>query len=85
VTVRRIQALVEGSGKSASAVAEQFDLTVADVYAALEYYHTHPDEMAAAEQKQHERETAARESGGTSLAALGQGRTEERDDVSDSG
>jgi uncharacterized protein (DUF433 family) len=84
VTVRRIQALVEGAGKPASEVADQFDLDIADVYAALQYYHTHPEEMEAAEQKQHEREAAARQSGGKSLVELQQERDEGTDDVSDS-
>lgn len=70
VTVRRIQALVEGAGTAADSVAKQFDLDIADVYAALQYYHTHPEEMAAAERKQRERERAARDAGGTSLTAL---------------
>ena len=84
VTVRRLQALVEGAGKSAAEVADQFDLEVADVYAALQYFHTHPDEMAAAERKQREREADARQSGATSLAELQQERDEGMDDVSDS-
>lgn len=84
VTVRRIQALVEEAGKPAAEVAEQFDLDVADVYAALQYYHTHPEEMAEAERKQHERERAARKSGATSLTELQQDCDEESNDVSDS-
>lgn len=84
VTVRRIQALVERAGKSAAEVSDQFDLEVADVYAALQYYHTHPEEMAAAERKQRKREANARQSGATSLAELQQERDEEMDDVSDS-
>ena len=79
VTVRRIRALVEEAGKSATEVAEQFDLDVADVYAALKYYHTHPEEMAAAERKQREREAEARQAGGKSLAEL-----REEGDVPDS-
>lgn len=70
VTVRRIQGLVEGAGKPADEVAAQFDLDVADVYAALQYYHTHPEEMEQAEQKQRSREAAARVSGGKLLAEL---------------
>lgn len=84
VTVRRIQALVEGAGKPATEVADQFDLDAADVYAALQYYHTHPEEMEAAERKRHEREADARQSGGKSLAELRQERDEGTDDVSDS-
>lgn len=72
VTVRRLQSLVEGADKSAGTVAEQFDLAVADVYAALQYYHTHPDEMEKAERKQKKREQDARDSGAVSLAELEQ-------------
>ncbi|GAA0716826.1 uncharacterized protein (DUF433 family) [Halorubrum trapanicum] len=70
VTVRRIQGLVEEAGKSAEAVADQLDLDVADVYGALQYYHSHPDEMAAVERQRSERETAAREAGAVSLSEL---------------
>ena len=70
VTVRRIQGLVEGAGKSAEDVADQLDLDVADVYGALQYYHSHPDEMAAVERRRAEREAAAREAGAVSLSEL---------------
>jgi len=70
ITVRRLQALVEDAATPAPAVAEQFDLAVADVYAALHYYHTHPAEMAAAEHKRHTREKQAIQAGGRSLAEL---------------
>jgi uncharacterized protein (DUF433 family) len=72
VTVRRLQSLVEDADKSAATVAEQFDLTVADVYAALQYYHTHPDEMENAERKQTKREQEARDRDAVSLAELEQ-------------
>jgi len=85
VTVRRVRALVEEADESAAAVAERFDLDVADVYAALTYYHTHPEEMEAAEHTRQERETAARESDSTSLGALRREHDEEADGVSDSG
>lgn len=70
VTVRRIQGLVEGAGKSAEEVADQLNLDVADVYGALQYYHSHPDEMAAVERQRAEREAAAREAGAVSLSEL---------------
>lgn len=85
VTVRRIQGLVEEGGLSAHEVAQEFDLDVADVYAALQYYHTHPEEMAAVERDRQEREAAARESGGTSLAELAEEGDEGSQDVSGSG
>lgn len=84
LTVRRLQALVEEEGEPAADVAERFDLAVADVYAALQYYHTHRAEMRAAEQKQREREANARSAGGKSLAELRQEREEGPDGVSDS-
>ena len=70
VTVQRIQGLVGGADKSAEAVAAQLDLTLAEVYAALEYYHSNPEAMAAAEKQRAERETMARERSATSLAEL---------------
>jgi len=76
VTVRRIQGLVEGAGESAHEVADQFDLAVADVYGALQYYHTHPGEMAAAARAASERETTARVSGAKSVAELERERDE---------
>ena len=60
VTVRRIQGLVEEAGRSAFDVADDLDLDVADVYAALHYYHAHPDEMTAAERERRRREARAR-------------------------
>jgi uncharacterized protein (DUF433 family) len=39
VTVQRIQGLVEGADKSVEEVAAQLDLTLVEVYGALEYYH----------------------------------------------
>lgn len=85
VTVRRIQGLVEEAGKSAHEVAEQFDLDVADVYAALQYYHTHRAEMVSAARTRSERESTARESGAKSLAELDREHDKGVDGVSDSG
>jgi uncharacterized protein (DUF433 family) len=45
VSVRQIVALVEDRGESPAAIADRFDLDVADVYHALAYYHDHPGEM----------------------------------------
>jgi len=69
VTVRRIQGLVGGPAKSAEAVAEQLDLDVTEVYAALQYYHAHPDEMAAVERRRAE-QVSARDAGAVSLSEL---------------
>ena len=70
VTVLRIQALVEELGLPAAEVASMHDLDVADVYAALTYYHEHPDEIAAIRDERHEREQAAREAGARTIGEL---------------
>jgi uncharacterized protein (DUF433 family) len=85
VTVRRIRGLVEGAGKPATEVAERFDIDVADVYAALQYYHTHPDEMERVERRRHERETDVRRRGGQSLEQLGGDHDGESDGTPDPG
>lgn len=61
VTVQFIREHVEGRGLDPETVAEQHDLTVADVYHALAYYHDHPEEMAAIEERRRERHEAASE------------------------
>lgn len=77
VTVRRIQGLVEGAGKPATEVTDEFDLDMADVYAALQYAHEHPDEIAAARARASRRLDAARERGDvTSIAELDVDTTE---------
>ena len=45
ISVRQIYALVTERGEEPEAVADRFDLDVADVYHALAYYHDHPREM----------------------------------------
>lgn len=45
ISVLNIHDWVEGQGLSPGTVADRFDLDVADVYAALTYYHDHPGEM----------------------------------------
>jgi len=54
VSVRQVAALVEQRETSPEAVADRFDLDVADVYHALAYYHDHPGEMAAVERERAE-------------------------------
>ena len=49
VTVRRIQGLVEGAGQSAAEVAAELDLDIAAIDGTFQYYHSHPEEMDAAE------------------------------------
>lgn len=85
VTVRRIQGLVEGAGTPATEVAKQLELDVADIYAALQYYHTHPKEIDQAEQKQRKREKKAREADGKTVNEIRQERNEGSDGVPDSG
>jgi uncharacterized protein (DUF433 family) len=45
ISVRQVYALVEERGEDPEAVADRYDLDVADVYHALAYYHDHPREM----------------------------------------
>lgn len=48
IRVMDIVALHDTWGKSPAEIAEQYPgITLADVYAALAYYHDHPDEIAA--------------------------------------
>jgi uncharacterized protein (DUF433 family) len=75
VTVRRIRGLVEEAGRSAAEVADRFDLDVADVYGALQYYHSHPEEMREAERERAERERLARDDGAKTLSELERERT----------
>lgn len=84
VTVRRIQGLVEEAGKPAAAVADELDLDIAEVYGALQYYHTHLKEMAAVERRRNEREFRARESGAATLSEIRSEPDEETDGLSDS-
>lgn len=51
ISVRQVYALVEQYGEDPEAVADRYDLDVADVYHALAYYHDHPREMRGAEQE----------------------------------
>ena len=45
ISVRQIHKLVEEREQNPEAVADRFDLDVADVYHALAYYHDHPRKM----------------------------------------
>lgn len=57
ITVRDVHARVERRGLSPERVAERYNLDIADVYEALAYYHSNPEEMRQVE-KRHERATA---------------------------
>ena len=61
ITVSHIHALVEERGLDARTVADRFDLTASDVYHALAYYHDHPEEMRAVEERRRELHEAAEE------------------------
>lgn len=49
ISVRQVYALVEEQGEDPEAVADRYDLDIADVYHALAYYHDHPREMREVE------------------------------------
>lgn len=51
IGVRFIRENIEGRGLSPQTFADRHELSVADVYRALVYYHEHPDEMAQLEER----------------------------------
>ncbi|MFC6872751.1 DUF433 domain-containing protein [Halobellus marinus] len=51
ISVRQVYALVEERDEGPEAVADRYDLDIADVYHALAYYHDHPREMRDAEEE----------------------------------
>jgi uncharacterized protein (DUF433 family) len=61
ISVRQLHALVEGADEEPAAVADRFDLDVADVYHALAYYHDHPREMREVETERADAAAAFRE------------------------
>lgn len=62
VSVRQVYALVEERGENPEAVADRYDLDVADVYHALAYYHDHPREMRDVEEEREDAIADFRES-----------------------
>lgn len=60
ISVLQVYELVYGAGKDPDEVAEMYDLPVADVYAALQYYFEHLDEMEEVREKRAETERKAR-------------------------
>lgn len=62
ISVRQVYALVEDQGEAPEAVADRYDLDVADVYHALAYYHDHPREMREVEAERDEAVEMFRES-----------------------
>jgi uncharacterized protein (DUF433 family) len=57
ITVRDVHARVEQRGLPPERVAERYNLDIADVYEALAYYHTNPEEMRRVENR-HEQAVA---------------------------
>jgi len=51
LTVREIHAHVNERDLRPETIADRFNLDIADVYEALAYYHSNPEEMRAAEQR----------------------------------
>lgn len=51
LTVRFLREQVEARGLAPASVADRYDLSLADVYAALTYYHRNLDEMATPEKR----------------------------------
>ncbi|WP_275740011.1 DUF433 domain-containing protein [Halorhabdus sp. SVX81] len=51
ISVRQVYALVEERSEDPEAIADRYDLDVADIYHALAYYHDHPREMRTVEQE----------------------------------
>jgi uncharacterized protein (DUF433 family) len=62
ISVRQVYALVENRGEDPEAVADRYDLDVADVYHALAYYHDHPREMRETEREREDAIVDFRES-----------------------
>lgn len=81
VTVRRIQGLVENAGQSPFEVADELQLDVADVYAALHYYHANLDEMNEIERRRQKRVAEAKRADSRSVADY---REEQSDDAENS-
>jgi len=75
ITVRDVQAQIEGRGLDPAEYADRHGLGIGQVYAALAYYHTRASEVAKAERQERERIETATERGATSLTDL---RTEHR-------
>jgi uncharacterized protein (DUF433 family) len=61
ISVRQVYALVEERGEDPEAVADRYDLDVADIYHALAYYHDHLREMREVEDEREDAMKAFRE------------------------
>ena len=58
ISVRQVYMLTEKRDVDPEAIADRYDIDVADVYHALAYYHDHPREMTTV---QHDREASFEE------------------------
>lgn len=63
ITVREIHARVEERGLDPETVADRFNLDIADVYEALAYYHSNPEEMRLVEKRRERADAVAAEKG----------------------
>ncbi|MDZ7731269.1 MAG: DUF433 domain-containing protein [Natrialbaceae archaeon] len=57
ITVRDVHGRVEERGLAPERVAERYNLDIGDIYEALAYYHTNPEEMQRVEDR-HKRAAA---------------------------
>ena len=57
VTVRDVHARVEHRGLAPERVAERYNLDISDIYEALAYYHSNPEEMRRVKER-HEKAAA---------------------------
>lgn len=62
IGVRHVAARVVDAGRSPAYVADQLDVSMADVYEALSYYYEHIDEMRRLERENEEASEVVRES-----------------------
>jgi uncharacterized protein (DUF433 family) len=61
ITVRDVYARVEQRGLAPERVAERYDLDIANIYEALAYYHSNPEEMQRVEERHEKAAAEARE------------------------
>lgn len=61
ISVRQIAELVIDGGNAPADVADQLDISLADVHLALAYHYRHPEEMAEVRERHRERMQEARE------------------------
>jgi len=62
ISVLQIADMVREGGHSSEHVADQLDLSLAEVHTALAYFYEHPEEMDAVRERHRELEATLRES-----------------------